>query len=318
MRKIKFISAILVVIGILTIIIVRPKEFKETRFMMDTVCEIKVIARFKPKSVINEAFKVMHQIDSLASFEGTGPLARINRGEEIEISHQVSYLIKEGKKIGKLTYGTFDITIRPLMEVWGDFKEPKIPEAEEITKALPLINYKSVDLKSNRVIFQKKGMKLDLSGIAKGYAVDLAVEKLESLGIKAGLVNAGGDIRVFGDRIWKIGIKNPRKSGIIKVLRLKNQAVATSGDYEKYFILNNIRYHHILSPHTGKPVRECASVTVISDNTMFADAIATGVFVLGHNKGIKLLDSLNIPGLLITPDLKLLQSKALISFLQKQ
>ena len=313
-KKIWFIG-ILVVIGIFGFALIRKKEWTETKFMMDTVCEIKVVARLRPRKAIDDAFMVMHKIDSLASFEGSGDIARINRGENISVSPEVVELIKDGIKVGDLSQGAFDITVRPLMELWGDFKTQRVPDEKEINELLPLVDYKRVILNSeDKIEFGKRGMKLDLSGIAKGYAVDLAVEKLKSMEVSAGLVNAGGDMKVFGDRVWKIGIKNPRGSGIVKVLELKNQSVATSGDYEKYFILDGVRYHHILDPSTGLPASHCVSVTVISDSAWFADALATGIFVLGPGRGIQLLDSLCIPGLIITPDLQFHESKSMANF----
>lgn len=307
MRSKSWIIGVLIVGTLITVFILRKKEWTSTQFLMDTVVEIKVIARVNPKRAIYEAFKIMHKIDSIASFEGNGEIARINRGENIKLSKEVAEIIEEGLRVGELTDGAFDITVRPLMELWRNFKEEYIPSKGEIEKVLPLIRYDKVTIINEEVKFKELGMKLDLSGIAKGYAVDLAVEELKSNGVKTGLVNAGGDIRVFGDRIWKIGIKDPRGPGIVKILRLKNQAVATSGDYERYFIVNGVRYHHILNPKTGFPASECVSVTVISNRTSLTDALATGVFVLGPIKGKALLDSLQLTGFIITQDLKFLQ-----------
>ena len=312
-NKIWIIGVFMIVVVLIAILLIREKEYTATRFMMDSVCDIKVVARLNPKNAIAEAFKEMQKIDSLASFTGNGDIARINRGENIPPSTEVIEMIEEAMRISKLTNGAFDITIRPAMELWGDFKDDqlKIPTDEEIKKVLPLIGYEKVSLIGGSVKFQIPGMKIDLSGIAQGYAVDKAVEKLKKSGIKKGLVNLSGDIRVFGDRVWKIGIKDPRGQGITKVLNLKNQSVETSGDYERYFIVNGIRYHHILNPKTCMPVgaerksrlggtHECISVTVIADRTIIADALATGVFVLGPVKGKALLDSLRLQGITVS------------------
>ncbi len=316
MNKRIWIIGSLIIFALLVIFFLREKEFTATRWLMNTSCEIKVIARIPPRKAIDRAFKIMERIDSLASWAGSGDIARINKGEVCEISEEVLHIIKQGIEIGDLTNGAFDITIRPVMELWGNFESQCVPEEEEIKKMLPSINYKEVTLIGSKIKFGKPEVKLDLSGIAKGYAVDLAIKELKSAGIKAGLVNAGGDIKVFGDRIWSIGIKDPRGTGIMKVLELKNQAVATSGDYEKYFILNGVRYHHILNPLTGLPARECISVTIISDDAGFADALSTGIFVLGPEKGIALLDSLRIPGLIITSGSEFLESRAISSFIK--
>lgn len=299
MRKsTSIIFAFIIVLGLLSAWFFRERVFTETRFLMDTVCEIKVVARVKPTKVINKAFEAMKQIDSLASFSGTGDIARINNGENINPSPHILKMVDEGIRIGNLTHGAFDISIRPLMEVWGDFKTEKIPKDQDIKRALKLVNYKNIKI-NNKNLKLNPGMKLDLSGIAKGYAVDRAIETLKAAGVKAALVNAGGDIRVIGNRNWKIGIKNPRGPGIVKTLPLKNESVATSGDYEKYFIKDRIRYHHILDPKTGYPARECASVTILTDKCSFADGLATGVFILGPEKGTALLKSLGIKGIII-------------------
>lgn len=304
----------MVVLG--SIFLLREKEFSRTMYLMDTVCEIKVIARFPPRAALDRAFAVMHRIDSLASFTGSGDIAKINRDEKIELSDEVSQIIKDGIKMCELTHGAFDITIRPLMELWGNFNSEHIPGRDEIEKVLQLVDYKGVEIKGRRLKFSKAGMQIDLSGIAKGYAVDLAVDELKRAGVRAGLVNAGGDIRVFGNKVWKIGVKDPRGAGVIKVIELKNLAVATSGDYEKYFIVDGVRYHHILNPRTGMPAIGCMSVSVICETAEFADALATGVFVLGPEKGIAILDSLGVPGLLITSANEFLESTTFSSLVK--
>jgi thiamine biosynthesis lipoprotein len=306
MKKLWIIS-LLVISGILLITMGRNREFSSTEFIMDTLCEIKVTARRKPTRAITEAFEIMQRVDSIASFEGVSEIARLNQGEDIELSREIVAIIEEGIKASKLTHGAFDITIRPLMELWQGFREEHVPTKEKIAEVIPLVGFGSVSIVENRVVFKEEGMGLDLSGIAKGYAIDLAVERLKECGIKAGLVNAGGDIRVFGEKTWKIGIKDPRGSGILKTLELTNEAVATSGDYEKYFMLDTVRYHHILNPWTGMPASECVSVTVVSDQALLADAIATGVFVLGEKKGKALLDSLQLRGVIVTKELDVIE-----------
>jgi thiamine biosynthesis lipoprotein len=310
MKKLWIIS-LLVIAGILLIALGRNREFSSTRFIMDTACEIKVIARRKPARAIAEAFEVMQRVDSIAGFDGAGEIATLNRGERIELSSETIEIIRQGIRAGKLTHGAFDITMRPLMELWQDFIEEYVPREDEIAKAMPLTGCDKVSIVNGRVAFEAAGMELDLSGIAKGYAVDMAVEKLISGGVKTGLVNAGGDMRVFGEKTWKIGVRDPRGTEVIRVLELKNEAVATSGDYEKYFEIHGTRYHHVLSPWTGMPASECVSVTVVADQALLADAMATGVFVLGPERGKSLLDSLRLRGLIVTQELEIIESGCL-------
>jgi len=152
MRKpISIIFAIIIVVGLFSVWFFRERVFTETRFLMDTVCEIKVVARVKPTKAIDKAFKAMKEIDSLASFAGTGDIARINNGESINPSAHILKIIDEGIKIGGLTQGAFNISIRPLMEVWEDFKTEKIPEDQDIKNALKLVNYKDIKIDDEKL-----------------------------------------------------------------------------------------------------------------------------------------------------------------------
>ena len=297
------------ILALTVVLLFHTKKYTETRSMMDTPWEITVFSRGYPHKAFNSAFQAIHNIDSLAYFGGTGDIGRLNRGEKLTLSKDILEIIKQGIYVGKLTDGAFDITIRPVMELWKDFKKiNKAPAQEKVNKLLPLVNYKNLIINNSTVEFAQKGMKIDLSGIAKGYAIDLAVEKLKTAGIRTGMIRAGGQITVFGNKIWKIGIQNPRKSGVFKVLELKNCAVATSGDYERFFMTGNVRHHHIMNPKTGFSITDCISTTIITDKGVFADALSTGVFVLGPEKGMALLDSLKIHGIIVTPDMRFLDN----------
>ncbi len=153
----------------------------------------------------------------------------------------------------------------------------------------------------------KKGMKLDLGGIAKGYAIDKGIDAIRKNGVADALVNAGGDIRTIGESEngqWKIGVLHPRENGrIIDTLLMKDISVATSGDYRKYFISGGKRYHHILNPSTGLPTEGVQSVTIIAPFAVDADALATAVFVMGKKNGMKLVEKLkDIEGIIIDSD----------------
>ncbi|MET0052976.1 MAG: FAD:protein FMN transferase, partial [Candidatus Thiodiazotropha sp.] len=172
--------------------------------------------------------------------------------------------------------------------------------AEEATRAkLALIDYHQVKLdpEQNSVFFDRPGVTIDLGGIAKGYAVDRAIELLRSRGVQHALVTAGGDSRLLGDhqgRPWQIGIQAPRrKNAIATTLNLQDSAVSTSGDYERYFEADGVRYHHIISPKTGHSASEMQSVTVIGPNATRTDALSTSLFVLGVEAGMALIDRLD-------------------------
>jgi thiamine biosynthesis lipoprotein len=250
-----------------------------------------------------QAFQEVKRIEQLMSPKiESGDVFRINQSsgkEWVKVSKETLEVIKKAREISELTEGGFDITVGPLTELWRKAREKKIPpSAEEVKEKLGLVNFKNIEVdKGGKVFLKKKGMAIDLGGIAKGYAVDRAFDVLRSLGHKNLIVNAGGDLRVGGrknNEPWSIGIQNPRESKkILAKISVSNMAVATSGDYEKFFIYQGKRYHHIFNPKDGYPTEECQSVTIVCKNTMTADALATAVFVLGPEKGYALCQKLN-------------------------
>ena len=189
-----------------------------------------------------------------------------------------------------------------MIELWGfNSEEKRVPDKTEIEKILSLVDYRNVDIvreKTGTVVkLLKPGMKIDLGAIAKGYVVDRMAAVLKSGGITRAIVNAGGDIYALGNPAgksgWEIGIRDPRNyNGIIDVIKVKNKAVATSGDYEKFFFKNGKRYSHIIDPRSGMPAGGLVSVTVIAETSLEADALATTLFVLGKEQGEKLIGKL--------------------------
>ena len=233
--------------------------------------------------------------DLLSKYSSNSEVAQLNRSGRLKVSPDTFYVIKKSVEFYRASAGAFDITTAPLVELWG-FSEHKyrMPKDGEIKDALRLVGADKIILhEADYVVeFKTPGMKIDLGGIAKGYAVDCAVNKLKIAGIKSCLVNAGGQIYCLGDKHgqpWKVAVRNPRGRGVTEYLKLKDKSVATSGDYEQYFIRHNIRYAHILDPGTGYPASGgIAAVTVIADNGITADALSTAIFVLGKDKGQEL------------------------------
>ncbi len=300
----KVIPTFLLFLTLLIIYQLRLKEFSQTRILMDTICEIKVYSRINPQKKLEKIFKEIARIDTLMSFEKNGDIKKLNQKGRIKAHPYTLFVVKKALKIAKETHGKFDITIRPIMEIWKDFEKPVLPNPEEIKKFLNFVDYEKIMIKGDSIILPR-GFELDLSGIAKGFAVDLAVELLKKEGFKKGLVNFGGDIKVFGNKNFIIGVKHPRKEGIICKVKLKEKAIATSGDYEKYFEINGKRYHHILNPETGYPAEGIISVTVIADNAIDADAFATALFLMKPEKALKFAKEKNLEILIITKDLKM-------------
>ncbi len=211
------------------------------------------------------------------------------------VSPELRFVIEAGLRFGELSEGAFDITVKPLIGIWRHEPGSRPPRQREIDSLLPLVDYRAVQIdEAGRVRLRKRGMAIALGGIAKGYAVDRAIEVLQEEGVQNTIVNAGGDLRAVGrrsaSRPWRVGIQDPRREdALLTDLSLIGRAVATSGDYERFYIFEGIRYHHILDPRTGRPARGCRSVTVIAPTAMEADALATAVFVLGPERGRALL-----------------------------
>lgn len=275
----------------------RKRLFKKTAIAMGTVCEIKVVGVNEEESekAIKEAFAEISRIEkSMSLYLEDSDISRMNEAafrDYVKISEETFGVLKEAREFSRITDGSFDITVSPLVDLWGFYKEKgRIPAEEEIRTARENVGFRNVILKpdTKEVKFAVEGLKIDLGGVAKGYACDAAVDRLKNFGIKNALVNIGGNIYAFGmsekGRPWTIGIKHPREKGIVDSLRLDDRAVSTSGDYERFFEINGKRYSHIVDPKTGYPARKILSVTVVADSAMKADMFSTAAFVLGPEK----------------------------------
>jgi len=282
-----------------------PQIVKRTQFVMGTLVEITVVAEDNQATVdaITQAFREMQRVEKLMSrtMEGS-EVRRINRvawERPVEVSRDLLSVVQVALEISRLSDGAFDITVGILVSLWTRcWKEDRIPSDQEIAAVLRGVGYRGLDIdKTRKTLFlKKKGMELTLGGIAKGYAVDQAFRGLQDQGFENLIVNAGGDLRTGGTKLgalWVVGIQDPRdKSKIMTRMRVTDAAVATSGDYERYFMKNGVRYHHILDPRTGFPSTGCRSVTVLCDELVWADSLATAVFVLGPERGLSLVEKL--------------------------
>jgi thiamine biosynthesis lipoprotein len=280
--------------------------YQEAQIQMGTLAEIKLVAADEKSAgtAFEAVFSEVERIEKIASFQlSNSELGCINRAAgkgPVSVSPELLQIIQQATYYSGLTEGAFDITIGPLTKLWGfDTQNYQLPDPDEIQRRLTLLDYRAViiKLKPPEVKLAKAGMSIDLGAIAKGYAVDRAVTVLKQYGISDAIVNLGGDIMAIGrkpdGRAWKIGIQHPReKERVLASLKINNQAVVTSGDYERFFFVQGERYHHILKPQTGWPAKECQSVTVIAQEALAADALATGVFILGPKKGLALIEGL--------------------------
>ncbi len=291
----------------------RTKEYLSEEFLMDTLVSIKTYGNDLDdlKKATEQAFTEMRRIEDLTdrfAEPGTPAYAasdvcRINEQagkKAVTVSSDVFAMLELSQKYYTLTKGAFDVTIGPVVDVWGFGKpDQKVPGADMLKGALALVNNNDMVLdKQNMTVFLKNdGMCLDLGGIAKGYATQKAAEILEETGIQGALINAGGNIRVLGVKDektpWKIGIQDPRDSSrLIGTLDLKEESCVTSGDYNRYFMSEQVRYHHIISPFTGYPAAENMSVTVITQDAAVADILSTALFILSPQEALTLAEEL--------------------------
>ena len=248
---------------------------------------------------IQQVMDEMNRINELMSpFREDTALAKINREatqHPVKTPAELFNLIKKSLIFSRRSNGAFDISFASAGYLY-DYRAHKKPTEQQLKQAI--IDYRQIQLddKALTIKLNKPGMRLDLGGIAKGYAVDNSIKILQDCGIQHARVSAGGDSRLLGDRHgrpWIIGIRHPRKAqGSVLALPLSDISISTSGDYERYFVKDGERYHHILSPRTGKSVKGMWSVTVIGPNATTTDALSTTLFVLGVKKGLALVDQM--------------------------
>ncbi len=268
-----------------------------SRILMGTVVEITAFGadRRATTEAVRAAFDEMARIEALMGPGEESETVRISRASDFsEVSPETAEVLSLGLEVSERSHGAFDLTLGLLKDLWGiESGSPRIPSDEEILKALEGTGPQALSLEGTTVVKKSPGLGVDLGGIAKGYAVDKAAEVLLNAGIESAAINAGGDMRLLGarpDRLWRIGIQDPRKAdAILGTLELQDIAVVTSGDYERAFEHDGVRYHHLFDPRTGHPARNARSVTVIAPSAVLADALATALFVLGPEEGLALL-----------------------------
>lgn len=256
----------------------------------------------KSRSAVEAAFDEVRRVEALmTTYRDAAPLSRLNAaaGAPLIMPAEIIELLTEANRISERTGGKFDVSFASMGDLWR-FKEdpPKLPDPEAIRKRLPLIDHNQILIDEGRgtVRLGRPGMRISLGAIAKGYGVDRAGAVLRKHGIDDFIVYGGGDILFSGKKgtkPWSVGVQDPRnhQAYFARFELPGTKAVVTSGDYEKFFVLGGTRYHHIIDPDTGYPARGTVSVTVMADSTMVADAFATGIFVLGPEQGMALIEA---------------------------
>ena len=258
-------------------------------------------------------FAEMERINALmSSYLNSSELSFINKNaaiDAVEISDELALLVARSLHFSEISNGAFDITYASIGYAY-DYRKGQQPSDQSIAQKLPAIDYRHIELAHNKIRFNNNAVRIDLGGIAKGYAVDRAVDIISQCGISKAMVSAGGDSRILGDRVgrpWIIGIQHPRDpAGIVLRLPLSDSAISTSGDYERFFIDNGKRVHHIINPSTGRSATASWSATVTGPDAMTTDALSTTIFILGAVKGLALIESLEgIDAIIIDSDGKL-------------
>ncbi len=287
-------------------------EFRRSKLMMGTVVEIVAGGQDTDKleSAVEAAFTEIARLDKLLSrHHQKSDVTRLSKSDNgSTVAMETVEVIALGLDVAQRSGGAFDLTLGKLKVLWGFNEEtPTVPDQDALSAALIGIGPTALSLDGQQVNKRAPQLQVDLGGIAKGYAVDRAIAVLKEHGVTSAAVNAGGDMYLLGqrpERFWRIGIQHPRqKETVLETVQVRDQAVVTSGDYERFFEEDGIRYHHIFDPQNGLPARSCQSVTIIADSVALADALATAVFVLGPEAGLLLLTQYpQAEGLIVAAD----------------
>jgi thiamine biosynthesis lipoprotein len=277
------------------------------RLTMGTVARIMAVAQDQAQAneAINAAFEKIYEIDHLMSdYDPNSQLSLVNRQafeQPVPVDAELFEVLTAAKLYSCMSGGAFDVTVGPEVQLWRKAKEDGIaPTPEALAKAKEAVGYDNLILDNQKqtVKFAKEGMCLDLGGIAKGYAIDKAIEILQAAGVKGAMVDIGGDLRCFGTPAdgkphWLIGLQDPQKEGnILMKLNMDNRAVATSGDYRRFVVIDEKKHSHIVNPTTADSALDLSSVSIIAPTAMAADALATAVTVMGDEKGRELIEKI--------------------------
>lgn len=278
-----------------------PKRFEDTREKMGTFVNIIIYSNDEDYSdIIESSFQKIDELNKVASnYDSESSVSVLNRDGIIKNApEELIEIINISKEYNIKTESTFDITVNPILELWSEglWEESEEVQKQKINEALKLLGSDQIHIEGSTIILGKKGMSLTLGGVAKGYIVDEVIELIKSKGIKSALVNAGGDIRILGSKpdgsSWNISLENPdNTSEQIVEFSLSDKSIATSGNYYRYFDPEK-EVHHIIDPRTGFSSNECISVTIISENATIADILATSVFVLGPEDGLRIIEGI--------------------------
>ncbi len=283
-----------------------PVVVKRTQMQMGTLVSITAVAptREIAQAAIEAGFHEIKRLEQvLSTWIATSELSLVNAAaghQPVAIGPETLELVVRSLEMAALTEGGFNIAVGPAVEAWSVTERQHIPSPAELQSLKPLVDWTTIqiDRQARTIFLPKPGMRIDVGGIGKGYAADRAVDVMKRAGARGGVVALSGDIKTFGDlpgmQGFPVGIRHPRQEdAMAAMVDLKNEAISTAGDYERYFERDGIRYHHILDPRSLQPARKCQSVTVIAAEGTVADGLDTGIFVLGPERGMALVERLS-------------------------
>jgi len=303
-----------------------PHLVKRSQMLMGTVVFVTAVGT--DESTAQQAAKAgLDEIRRLEELLSTwipiSELSQVNAAagrEPVKVSQETFEVLVRSLEMAQLTQGGFNIAVGPAVQAWNASGEGQVPPQEDLEVLRPQIDLSHIQLDTEKktVWLRRSGMQIDVGGIGKGYAADLAARVMQASGATAGVVALSGDIKTFGrmpdDQRFVFGIQHPRKEQgeVLGRIELEDEAVSTAGDYQRYFMKDGRRYHHILDPATLQPARGCQSVTVIAKDGVMADGLDTGIFVMGPDKGMALIESLpEVEGVIVDQEGTILISSGL-------
>ncbi len=298
---------------------------KRTAIIMGSTVEVQVrgVNSVTADKAIHTSFQEVKRLDTLFSTYMTGnPMWQLNNtdADEIIVDSEMFTMLKRCDEIWELTGGAFDPAIGNLIDVIGFEKgSPQLPSKSQVDEALKKIGWKNIQLLEGNIVVKPKSVKISFNAIVPGYAADQVANILSNYGIKEYLINVGGEVFARGEN-WKIGIQHPRKQNeLLGAINVNGMGVSTSGDYEQFFKKEGKRYSHLLNPLTGYPANECEAVTIIAKEALLADALSTGVFILGPKKGMELIEKLNgVEGIIVDTTGTIYQSSGFEKYLVRK
>ena len=325
-HKVMFCLAMALLIGCVAVKpVVQPVVSKRAQMHMGTLVTLTVVARDRSVGdrAMRAGFAEIKRLEQvLSTWRPDSELSRVNTEagrRPVEVSQETVELVIRSLDMANLTGGGFNIALGPAVDAWSVTERQHIPDDRELQQLKPFVDWTRIQVNrvTQTIFLPLEGMRIDIGGIGKGYAADRAVEEMKRAGAMGGVVALSGDIKTFGvlpeQNGFPVGIRHPRKEGeLIAVIELKDEAVSTAGDYERFFEREGVRYHHILAPQTLQPARACQSVTIIAKEGVVADGLDTGVFVLGPVEGMALVESLpDVEAIIIDDDGKMSVSSGL-------